>query len=148
VLPHATAPAAAPPWVQGSAAYRSELARNLRMAGGAMVAASYAVPLGPHVGTLCPLRRLTGVPCPFCGLTTGVVDATHGHLAGSALANPVAPLLVAATVVGWVVWALSRAGWLTLRWAPPARLGTWARWAVAPALLAVWLFELGRFGWL
>jgi len=131
-----------------AAAYRQELGRNLRRAGGAMVLASYAVPLGPHVGTLCPLRRLTGVPCPFCGLTTGVVDATHGHLAGGLLANPVAPLLVGLTLAGWAVWALRRAGWLTRTWSPPPVVWTWAGWAVAPTLLGVWLFELGRFGWL
>lgn len=129
-------------------AYRRELASNLRRAGGAMVLASYAVPLAPHAGTLCPLRRLTGVPCPFCGLTTGVVDATHGHVASGLLANPVAPLLVAATVAGWLVWALRRAGSPVPSWSPPPAVWKWATRAIAPLVLAMWLFELGRFGWL
>jgi hypothetical protein len=143
-----TATGAAPAALIAPAAYRAELGRNLRLTGGAMVLASYAVPLAPHVGPLCPLRRLTGVPCPFCGLTTGVVDVTHGHLAGGLLANPMAPLLVAATLAAWVVWALRRAG--RTRPARPVRPGlwVWARAAIAPTLLAMWLFELARFGWL
>jgi hypothetical protein len=131
-------------WTVSELGYRSELGRNLRHAGAAMILASYAVPLAPGVGSLCPLRRLTGIPCPFCGLTTGVVATTHGHVAGGLMANPVAPLLVLATLAGWLTWSLRR-GRVGPAWSPPPRLWAWARWGVAPVVAGMWVFELARF---
>jgi hypothetical protein len=142
----------APPAVRAAVApvaYRAELGRNLRYAGAAMLAASYAVPLAPDVGPLCPLRRLTGVPCPFCGLTTGVVSTSHGHVAAGLSANPLAPLLVVATLAGWLAWALTRTGRVRRPgWEPSAAAWPAARWALVPAIAGLWLFELARFGFL
>src|ERR1035438_8741256 len=50
-------------------------------------------------GLPCPLRTLTGVPCPFCGMTTATVAITHGNWAAAAGANPFA-YLVAAPGIG------------------------------------------------
>ena len=54
--------------------------------------------------TFCPLRALTGIPCPICGTTTAAVRLGRGNVLGALLANPVtlvfgaglvlAPLLV------------------------------------------------------
>jgi hypothetical protein len=87
------------------------------------------LPVG--VGLPCPLRTLTGVPCPFCGVTTSVRATLGGHLV---TALGAAPLGVAA-VVAAVVAVVGR-GPRTLR-VPSVLLG---------ALLAgEWLFELHRF---
>lgn len=37
---------------------------------------------------ICPCRRLTGLPCPGCGLTRSWVFALHGDLGAAVLANP------------------------------------------------------------
>jgi hypothetical protein len=68
---------------------------------GTLAAAAYLVARGPLPGrpaTLCPLRALTGVPCPLCGGTTALVELGHGELT-AALATAPVPLLAAATLV-------------------------------------------------
>ena len=100
----------------------------------------------------CLLRAAVGVPCPFCGMTTGVLATLRGDASAAFAANPAAPL-VALALVAIVVVRLARlvrlsafrqsfgpwidalpesAGRLTWRW----------RW---PALAGLWLFELHRF---
>lgn len=96
-----------------------------------MLAAAVLLPVVPgHQGIECPLRRLTGIPCPLCGMTTSVEATVRLHLARAAGANPGG--------VGAVLAALLI---LLLR---PARIRIPA---VAPFLLlpALWLFELHRY---
>jgi hypothetical protein len=92
-------------------------------------------------GVLCPLRRMTGVPCPICGSTTVFMEAGGGHWAQAVLANPF-------TVAAWVVFLIApvlaidpvRAA-LNL---PPKLL-----WIGGGAVLvASWLWQLHRFGFL
>jgi Protein of unknown function (DUF2752) len=42
---------------------------------------------------LCPLRAVTGVPCPSCGLTRALAHLERGHLAEAVRLHPFAPLL-------------------------------------------------------
>ena len=46
--------------------------------------------LASRPATLCPLRALTGIPCPLCGGTTAAVRLGHFNLIGALAANPVA----------------------------------------------------------
>jgi hypothetical protein len=72
---------------------------GLRCAAAAMLVAGAALPLLPgHAGLPCPLRTLTGVPCPLCGSTTSVEATLHGHPLAALGANPLGPLLVAAAL--------------------------------------------------
>jgi len=64
------------------------------MAGGVLLA-----PVFTQIGPLCPLRRLTGVPCPFCGLRGGVTSLAHGDVLGSLQHSPLALLVVIAVVL-------------------------------------------------
>lgn len=67
----------------------------------------YDVASGP---ILCPLRRLTGVPCPFCGMTTSFSHLAGGRVSQAFIASPGGPILFAVTVVAVMVlaWALVR----------------------------------------
>ena len=79
--------------------------RDLRIGATAMLGAALVWPALPvHPPYACPLRTLTGIPCPLCGMTRAVVAAVHGHVVTSLRYNPAGILLVAlavALVVGW-----------------------------------------------
>jgi len=92
-------------------------------------------------GALCPLRRLTGVPCPFCGSTTVFMEAGAGHWWAALLANPVT---VIAALVFLAAPLLAPDPLTTL-----ARLPVRALWIGGAALLVgSWLWQLHRFGFL
>ena len=83
-----------------------------------------------HEGLPCPLRTITGVPCPLCGMTTSVEDTFRLDLHGAAAANPVG---IVAVLVAVLLLALR-----------PATM----RVSLVPILLALaamWIFELHRF---
>jgi len=99
-------------------------------------------------GLPCPLRTLTGVPCPFCGMTTATAAISHGEWGSAAAANPlVYPVaaLVAATVPVLLARAAGRAPG-PRPWPEAVRRRT--RWAVAVLVGLSWLFQLHRFGFL
>ena len=107
--------------------------RELRTAGALMLALGLVLPAlpGHHHGFPCPLRTLTGVPCPLCGMSTSVEDTVHAHLGAAAAANPVGILFVAIAAALLVV--------------RPSKLVV-SRLAAGGTMLAMWVFELHRFG--
>lgn len=54
---------------------------------------------------ICPFRRLTGLPCPGCGLTRSWVYGTHGWWRESFLAHPFGAVAIA-VVLGLAVAAV------------------------------------------
>jgi Protein of unknown function (DUF2752) len=123
----------------------SSVANDLRVLGAVMVAGAGLLPAVPDVGPLCPLRRVTGVPCPFCGMTTGVLALSRGDVVSAFVANPVAPLLVVAVVISFLPFVY-RSG--PFRWATArATAGTNGLVRLGPWLLlpVLWLWELHRF---
>ena len=42
---------------------------------------------------LCPLRAVTGIPCPSCGLTRALAHLERGHWAEAVRFHPFAPLI-------------------------------------------------------
>jgi Na+-translocating ferredoxin:NAD+ oxidoreductase RnfA subunit len=84
-----------------------------------------------ETGVLCPLRAVTGVPCPFCGMTTSVTAAAHLDVAGAFAANP-------AGIVAVLV-----ALYLLVRRPQHIRV---SMKLVLIALGAMWIFELSRYG--
>lgn len=100
---------------------------------------------GGH-GIPCPLRTLTGVPCPFCGLTTATVALIHGQWATAASTSPLA-YLAAGVVVGTTPVLLARAAGVAKAprpWSEAARRRT--RHAVSVVVAMSWAFQLHRYG--
>ena len=105
--------------------------RELRAVSGALLGAAALWPVLPvHPPAACPLRNLTGIPCPFCGMTRACVAAVHGHLGASLAFNPAGVLVVAAALV-----ALVRPQ-LFARVRVPA-------WVVLVAVGALWVWNIG-----
>ena len=107
-------------------------AGDLRVAGGlALTAAAVlpALPGSPHL--FCPLRTLTGVPCPLCGMTTSVEATVHGHLGRALAANPAGLAVVALAVL------------LLVRRPASVR---YSLLLLVAALALMWAFELHRYG--
>jgi len=106
-------------------------AREVRIAAGGLLGIAAAWPLLPvHPPLACPFRALTGIPCPFCGMTRACVAAVHGHLATSLAFNPAGVLVIVAAVV-----ALLRPQWLAR-----VRLPIWVAGA---AFAALWVWNIG-----
>jgi hypothetical protein len=116
--------------------------------GAALVGSAYPMIMA-HTGGRglpCPLRTLTGVPCPFCGLTTATVALAHGHWEAAAATSPLAYLGAALVAGTSPVLALRAAGVAKLprRWSESARKR--AQFAVLAVVAMSWLFQLHRYG--
>ncbi|MDH6120603.1 hypothetical protein ABH930_003878 [Kitasatospora sp. GAS204A] len=87
-------------------------------------------------GVLCPLRRLTGIPCPACGSTTVFIEAGHGHWLAALTANPVTVV----AVLGLLTAPLGGDAWW---WSlTPRRRGV----VIGGALAVAWIWQLFRLG--
>jgi len=82
----------------------------------------------------CPIRQLTGVPCPTCYLTRSVLATLRGDLTGAVRLHAFGPpLVLLAAGLLWHQLMLGRAvDWRAL-----------AAWIVASSFLA-WLYWLLR----
>ncbi|MCP9849397.1 DUF2752 domain-containing protein [Cyanobium sp. Morenito 9A2] len=98
----------------------------------ALAARSRGLPL-PLPG--CPLRALTGIPCPTCFLTRSVLASLHGDLGEALELHLFGPPLVAGGL--WLALVQGVLGRPLPRWSW-GRLGL----ALALGLLIYWLVRL------
>lgn len=99
------------------------------LVGGAALAMAWAYPLWrPAWEVFCPLKELTGVPCPTCYGTRALLAAVHGHWLVALRLNPL----------------IGVAGIATILYVPVAVVSAvkdWPRWEAR-------LLESRRFAWL
>ena len=116
--------------------------------GAAGAAAAYQAALGGEGLWLpCPLRTLTGIPCPLCGMTTAATALASGDLGAALAANPFVLLLAGFTLVMAALMAARVAGRVpgAAQW--PASRRRQSYWVVAGLAAASWAFQLHRSGW-
>jgi hypothetical protein len=124
---------------------------RLGLSGLVATAAAFGYPtVSDHTGLAlpCPLRTLTGVPCPMCGMTTAATRLAEGRLSAALAANPFVLLLAGLTAVMSVLIAARSLGVAP----PPARWTAGrqrnARCVVAVVFVMSWAFQLHRLGWI
>ena len=93
-------------------------------------------------GWACPLRALTGIPCPTCFLTRATELALRGDLDGAVAQHAFGPLL-AVGLLGWSLAALGQRRLLP-QVGRPWRPGWPGAAAAGLALLGYWLVRLGH----
>jgi hypothetical protein len=119
--------------VQSDAAVPTVSVRLVIVAVVAMALAAVHLPYRPR--TVCLLRTVTGVPCPFCGGTTAVVELGQADLRGALAASPLAVVLAGALPFAGVVHVPQ---WWRRR---EVRYGV-----LATVLVAAEIWQLVRFG--
>lgn len=106
--------------------------KTLRIAGAAMLGVAAVRPLIPfEFVPPCPLRTVTGIPCPLCGMTRGVTALVHGDFARALLMNPASYLMVALAILLLVQWR-------TRRVVIPV-------WLIVTALACMWAWQLFKY---
>jgi Protein of unknown function (DUF2752) len=95
----------------------------------------------------CPLRTLTGVPCPLCGMTTAATGLAAGDLGAALAANPFVLVLAGFTLLMAVVMAARALGWIAGAAQWPASRRRQSYWVAGLLAAASWAFQLHRFGW-
>ena len=83
------------------------------MAAGALIISALLVPGGPPGIDLCLMHRITGLPCPGCGLTRAFCSISHGHWSAAWHFNPFGFLFYA--------WAVLAIPWSLWQWRHPDR---------------------------
>jgi hypothetical protein len=95
---------------------------------------------------VCTFRRVTGQPCPGCGLTRSFVSIAHGDLGGAWFFNAAGPLifLLVAGQVPYRAWRL----WQIRRGVEPGRgsqLFNHLLWVMVAVLMGQWLVRMLPF---
>lgn len=70
---------------------------------GARVSLTWPLPL-----PFCLLKRLTGIPCPFCGATRCLQACSRFDFASALYWNPLALAFGAGVAVWFIAWAVDR----------------------------------------
>lgn len=101
--------------------------------------------LSQYMPIICPLRRLTGIPCASCGLTRAAVALCNGRLAEAANCNIAAlPLALGfgMMLVLFIREAISQRNVIRPIW---VRFSGVLTWLAVALLLTAWIVNLHRY---
>jgi len=131
----------------------SERRRPLLWAGtgalGFLLAGSFAVwhPASDPAFSWCLFYRLSGMPCPGCGMTRALAALFHGEWREVLRLHPWAPAVVAQVAGAWLLWgvALVKGNFALPRWLRFENVGL----ANAAILCLLWIGRIvtGTLPW-
>lgn len=82
---------------------------------------------------MCPVLYLTGLPCPFCGMTRATFALARGDLDAALAAHPLSPLVLAGVIALVALIATGRTQVVTRGVRP---------WLLVGAVAALWIAKL------
>ncbi len=92
----------------------------------------------------CQMLSLTGVPCPFCGMTTALAHIVRGRVLDAFSTHPAGTILFLSGVCG-VFGALASEHRRRVWWSSFARFGAGRLLGVAGGVFGVsWLYVIGK----
>lgn len=101
--------------------------------------------IGTHcrlLGVPCLFHHFTGLPCPFCGMTTAFAHMARGEIAGAFSAHVLGPALY---VLTWAAGVLGAIGLIRGRWPLPAfAMSSRFNQVVIVVILAAWIVNVWR----
>jgi Protein of unknown function (DUF2752) len=128
---------------------RASTAARALMFAGTLAVLFYARYIGTHrvefEFTVCTLRRVAHIPCPFCFMTRAWATAASGDIVQAFLISPLGTVLFFSTIAA-ALWLIAA---LIFRF-PALPIVRWSRkspvWIAASlALLANWAYNLWRW---
>jgi len=84
-------------------------------------------------GPGCPFRSITGIDCPFCGMTRATLAMGGGEWHRALDLHPLAPIVVLGSLALLAIVAFGRAEWLVRGKRPMILLGS---------VIAIWILRL------
>ena len=90
----------------------------------------------PEGPTLCPFRALTGLPCPFCGVTRSLFALGQGDLDRSLHFSPLGVFVAVAAVAVLLLFSRAVVRGRAIRWPRTPLLGGLG------LIAAIWVFQL------
>lgn len=92
----------------------------------------------------CTFLYLSGIPCPFCGMTTSWTHAAHGQILSSIATQPAgfAFFVIDFGIVFWCLWAAAIG---LPQWRPEKFLSAiprWLWWSGLSLTCAAWIYKI------
>ncbi|MCX5684439.1 MAG: DUF2752 domain-containing protein, partial [Planctomycetota bacterium] len=96
---------------------------------------------------LCPLRLVTGIPCPACGLTRSFCALASGRPADAFAEHLLGPLAFFFAGVLGVAWSYEVAAGRRVEWLQRLAYSKRVAWTLGGGILAYYVVRMVQWGW-